>query len=197
MRIGFDFDNTIVNYDFVFTEIAKELQLDCLHSPKNSIKNYYEIQLGQPNSWKKVQFKVYCELISKIPASDNFIILLYWLIDNKHDIFIISHKTKYIKINNKNLNLREPAKKWIDKNIPIFNKERIFFESSAVAKVRKIKSLNLDFYVDDLLTILNHRQFPIITKKILFNSPLLELNDIYVASTWDEVKSFIIDEKQN
>ena len=99
MRIGFDFDNTIVNYDFVFTEIAKELQLDYLHSPKNSIKNYYEIQLGQPNSWKKVQFKVYCELISNIPASDNFIILLYWLIDNKHDIFIISHKTKNIKIN--------------------------------------------------------------------------------------------------
>ena len=195
MRIGFDFDNTIVNYDFVFTQIANELKLDYSHSPKNSIKNYYEIELGQPDSWKKVQFKVYCELISKIKPSDNFIIFLYWLIDNKHDIFIISHKTKNIKINNKNLNLREPAKKWIDKNIPIFNKERIFFESSAVAKVRKIKSLRLDFFIDDLLTILNHRQFPAVTKKILFNNNLLKLNNIYVASTWDEVKSFVINEK--
>jgi hypothetical protein len=194
MRIGFDFDNTIVNYDFVFSQIANELNLEYLDSPKNAIKNYYEIELGQPDSWKKVQFKVYCELISKIAPCDNFITFLNCLIENKHDFFIVSHKTQNIKINNTNLNLRDPAKKWIEKNIPIFNKERIFFESSAVAKVRKIKLLRLDFYVDDLLTILNHSQFPLVTKKILFNSCLLELNDIYVARNWHEVKTYIIDE---
>jgi hypothetical protein len=47
-----------------------------LNSPKNSIKNYYEIELGQPNSWKKIQFTVYCELISKISPSEKFITLL-------------------------------------------------------------------------------------------------------------------------
>jgi hypothetical protein len=193
MRIGFDFDNTIVDYDLVFTQIADQLNLEYLDSPKNSIKNYYEVELGQPNSWKKIQFTVYCELISKISPSKKFITLLNWLIDNKHDIFIVSHKTQNIKINNTNLNLREPAKKWIEKNIPIFKKERIFFESSAAAKVRKIKSLSLDFYVDDLLSILNHRQFPVVTKKILFNSSELKLNNIYIASNWDEVKSYIID----
>ena len=138
---------------------------------------------------------VYCELISKIVPSEKFITFLNWLIDNKHDIFIVSHKTQSIKINNKNCNLREPAKKWIEKNIPIFNKERIFFESSAIAKIRKIKSLNLDFFVDDLITILNHRQFPLVTKKILFNSNLYKLNKIYIASNWDEVKKYIIDKE--
>ena len=195
MRIGFDFDNTIVDYDLVFTQIANELNLEYLDSPKNSIKNYYEVELGKPNSWKKIQFKVYCELISKIAPSDKFITFLYWLIDNKHDIFIVSHKTKYIKINNKNLNLRQPAKKWVEKNIPIFNKERIFFETSAIAKIRKIKLLNLDFFVDDLITILNHRHFPLKTKKILFNSRLHKLNKIYIASNWDEVKKYIIDKE--
>ena len=194
MRIGFDFDNTIVDYDLVFTQIANELNLEYLGSPKNSIKNYYEVELGQPNSWKKIQFKVYCELISKIAPSEKFISLLNWLINNNHDIFIVSHKTQNIKINNKNLKL-QPAKKWIEDNIPIFNKERIFFESSAIAKIRKIKSLNLDFFVDDLMTILNHRQFPQITKKILFNSSLDKLNKIYIASNWDEVKKYIIDEE--
>ena len=71
----------------------------------------------------------------------------------------------------------DPKNSWMiaamEKNIPIFKKERIFFESSAAAKVRKIKSLSLDFYVDDLLSILNHRQFPVVTKKILFNSAVL------------------------
>ena len=195
MRIGFDFDNTIVYYDFVFTQIANKLNLEYLDNPKNSIKNYYEVELGQPNSWKKIQFMVYCELISKITPSEKFITFLNWLIENKHDIFIVSHKTQNIKINNKNLNLRHPAKKWIEKNIPIFNKERIFFESSAIAKIRKIQSLSLDFFVDDLITILNHQQFPLTTKKILFNSKLYELNNIYIASNWDEVKSFIINEK--
>ena len=195
MRIGFDFDNTIVNYDLVFSQIADQLNLEYLDSPKNSIKNYYEVELGQRNLWKKVQFKVYCELISKIEPSDKFIALLHWLIENKHDIFIVSHKTQNIKINNKNLNLREPAKKWLERNIPIFNKERIFFESSAIAKIRKIKSLSLDFFVDDLVTILNHRQFPLLTKKILYNRYLLKLNNIYVASNWDEVKKLIVDEE--
>ena len=195
MRIGFDFDNTIVDYDLVFTQIANELNLEYLDSPKNSIKNYYEVELGQPNSWKKIQFKVYCELISKIAPSEKFITLLNWLINNSHDIFIVSHKTQNIKINNKNLNLRQPAKKWIEDNIPTFNKERIFFESSAIAKIRKIKSLNLDFFVDDLMTILNHRQFPHVTKKILFNSSLHKLNKIYIASNWEEVKKYIIGEE--
>ena len=195
MRIGFDFDNTIVNYDLFFTQIANELILEYLESPKNSIKNYYEVELGQPNSWKEIQFKVYCELISKITPSEKFITFLNWLIDNKHDIFIVSNKTQNIKINNKNLNLRHPAEKWIEKNIPIFNKERIFFESSAIAKIRKIKSLSLDFFVDDLITILNHHQFPFTTKKILFNSKLHELNKIYIASNWDEVKKYIIDKE--
>ena len=195
MRIGFDFDNTIVDYDLVFTQIADELNLEYLDSPKNSIKNYYEIELGQPNSWKKIQFKVYCELISKISPSEKFITFLNWLIDNKHDIFIVSHKTQNIRINNKNLNLRQPAKKWIEKNIPNFNKERLFFESSAIAKIRKIKSLNLDFFVDDLVTILNHRQFPHVTKKILINSRWQKLNNIYIAKNWEEVKKYIIDEE--
>ena len=195
MRIGFDFDNTIVNYDLVFSQIADQLNLEYLDSPKNSIKNYYEVELGQRNLWKKVQFKVYCELISKIEPSDKFIALLHWLIENKHDIFIVSHKSQNIKINNKNLNLREPAKKWLERNIPIFNKERIFFESSAIAKIRKIKSLSLDFFVDDLVTILNLRQFPLLTKKILYNRYLLKLNNIYVASNWDEVKKLIVDEE--
>ena len=195
MRIGFDFDNTIVDYELVFTQIANELNLEYLDSPKNSIKNYYEVELDQPNSWKKIQFKVYCELISKIAPSEKFITLLNWLINNSHDIFIVSHKTQNIKINNKNLNLRQPAKKWIEDNIPIFNKERIFFESSAIAKIRKIKSLNLDFFVDDLMTILNHRQFPHVTKKILFNSSLDKLNKIYIASNWEEVKKYIIGEE--
>ena len=32
-------------------------------------------------------------------------------------------------------------------------------------------------------------------EKILFNSSALKLNNIYVASNWDEVKSFIVDEE--
>ena len=34
-------------------------------------------------------------------------------------------------------------KKWIEEKIPIFNKERVFFESSAIAKIRKIKSMHM------------------------------------------------------
>ena len=37
MRIGFDFDNTIVDYTPVFTKIANDLGLKYENNPKNSI----------------------------------------------------------------------------------------------------------------------------------------------------------------
>lgn len=196
MRIGFDFDNTIVDYSTVFKKIANNLGLVYENNPKNAIKYYFETELNSPSSWKEVQLQVYCELINSIKPSDKLTNLINWLIEYKHDFFIVSHKTQTIKSGNSISNLRDPAKNWIENNLPHFKKERIFFESSALAKVRKIKSLRLDFFVDDLLTILNHHQFPKQTKKILFNCPSLKGDFFYKASNWDEVKKIILDNEK-
>ena len=66
MRIGFDFDNTVVDYTFVFTKIANHLGLKYENNPKNSIKFYFETEMNNPSSWKEVQLQVYCELINSI-----------------------------------------------------------------------------------------------------------------------------------
>ena len=197
MRIGFDFDNTIVDYTPVFTKIANDLGLKYENNPKNSIKYYFENELDNPSSWKEVQLQVYCELINSIKPSDKLSDLIKWLIDYNHDFFIVSHKTQTIKSGNSKTNLREPANKWIENNLPLFKKERIFFESSALAKVRKINSLRLDYFVDDLLTILKHHQFPKETKKILFNSTTNKDKKFYKASSWDEVKKIILDNEKH
>jgi hypothetical protein len=193
MRIGFDFDNTIVDYTSVFTQIANHFGLKNENNPKNSIKYYFEEELDNPSSWKEVQLQVYCELIDNIKPCDKFSNLINWLVNNNHDFFIVSHKTETIKSGNSISNLRGPARKWIENNLPNFKKERIFFESSALAKVKKIKSLSLDFFVDDLITILNHHQFPKHTKKILFNCPTLTGHFLYEANNWDDVKEIILD----
>ncbi len=193
MKIGFDFDNTLVDYSAVFTKIAEELGIKFENNPKNAIKYTFEKVYFNPNSWKEVQRQVYCELINKIEPSDKLLEVINWLIEHNHDFYIISHKTQTIKFDKLVSNLRDPANRWIEKNIPQFKKDRIFFESSAIAKVRKIKSLKLDFFVDDLLTILNHHQFPNETKKILFNNSSIAKKNIFIASNWDMVKQIILE----
>jgi hypothetical protein len=197
MRIGFDFDNTIVDYSSVFTQIANDLGLKYENNPKNSIKYYFEAEMNNPSSWKEVQLEVYCKLINNIKPSDKLSDLISWLIEFNHDFFIVSHKTQTIKTHSSISDLRDPAIKWIENNLPYFNKERIFFESSVIEKVRKIKSLSLDFFVDDLLTILKHHQFPKETKKILLNNTTLKDKKIYKASSWDEVKKIILDNEKH
>jgi uncharacterized HAD superfamily protein len=191
MRIGFDFDNTIVDYNFFFDEFARNLGLNINGNAKQTIKKYFELELKKPESWKELQLLVYCEIISKIDPSNELIYLLNWLISNKCDIYIVSHKTKFIKAGNQRANLRQPAISWLKKNIPQIHSSNIFFESSELKKVNRIKSLNLDFFVDDLISILTHFQFPTGTKKILFNNCINLPIDIFQANNWVGVYEII------
>jgi 5'(3')-deoxyribonucleotidase len=198
MRVGFDFDNTIVDYSPVFHKIAQNLISDKFYDdPKIAVKNYFELQLRQPGSWKEIQSKVYCEQINDIKPSSLFLTLIEWLIKNNHEFFIISHKTETIKVGENRFNLREPATNWIEKNLPFFQKENIFFESSAVSKIKRIHSLKLDFFIDDLLSILNHRQFPNKTHKILFNQFDNSQKKFIQVKNWDEVGKILLHFEQN
>jgi hypothetical protein len=77
------------------------------------------------------------------------------------ELFIVSHKTPKSAINK--VDLIQPARSWIKENlgnISELKSDHIFFEPSRISKVKRIASLGLTHYVDDLLEVLQEENYP-------------------------------------
>lgn len=115
MIVGFDFDNTIVNYDKVFFKIAlkKKFISKNIIKNKSAIKEYL-FKRGKVKNWKILQSEVYGKQIFQAKPYKGFLKILRTLLDKKIKIKIISHKTLHPYYEAKT-NLHLLSKKWIKK----------------------------------------------------------------------------------
>jgi len=175
MIFGIDFDNTIVNYDSVFRDVLKKenkIINKSLISKKN-IKNYF-VKNNNITEWRQLQSKVYSSYIHKANVNKEILKLMKFLDNKKIKFYIVSHKTLY-PYTGKKINLHKLSKEWLRNNI--FNKKnnfqkkyKYYFENSKESKIKKIKSLKITHFVDDLDEILNKLPNKIV--KIKFNNLL-------------------------
>jgi hypothetical protein len=89
--------------------------------------------------------------------------------------------------------LREEALKWMNtqgffSELGI-SKDRVFFESTKEKKIKKIQDLNCSHYIDDLIEILAHPEFPKPVKKVLFSELKgnNEFKDIHTFHNWSDL----------
>ena len=163
MKVGFDFDNTLINYYGVFFEVAYSKGLIPLNikKDKNSVKDYLN-KNSQGELFTEIQGLVYGKEIFRSCPSKNILIGLNDLLkkEKKANLFIVSHKTKYPFIGEK-IDLREAANRWIKKNLKlneklIFPEKNIFYESTIEEKIKRINYLKCDYYFDDLPIIIEN-----------------------------------------
>ncbi|MBI5346635.1 MAG: haloacid dehalogenase-like hydrolase [Chlamydiae bacterium] len=192
MRIGIDFDNTIVCYDQVFYLAAKEINLvpPSINPSKTEIRDYLR-SIGQEEEWTKLQGYVYgarMDLASAYPNVDHF----FQKALKKHlEIYIISHKTLY-PYKGPRYNLHEAAQTWLLKQ-NFFNKNiHYFFELTLEEKLKKIEEMQCDYFIDDLPELLAEKNFPKNTKAILFDpNNLYPPNQNYQKfALWDEILNY-------
>ncbi|MDC0215854.1 hypothetical protein OAJ75_02025 [Candidatus Pelagibacter sp.] len=189
MILGVDFDNTLINYDKVFSEIAKKNNLiNKTLKSKELVKKKVIFKHGE-DEWTRLQGQVYGKEILKAHRN-KFIKESLDKINKIAKIYLISHKTKF-PIIGKKINMHNSALVWLKKNNlygknKVFNKENIFFERTLQDKVNKIKLLKCDIYIDDLTSVLDRLDFEII--KILFNKKKIGYNSI---NNWKKIKNFI------
>jgi len=110
------------------------------------------------------------------------------------ELFIVSHKTPVSAINK--VDLIQPARSWIKANfskMPELVTNHIFFEQSRISKVKRIASLGLTHYVDDLLEVLQEKNYPQNIKSfwlsIVANDSLSE--NITVVKTLDSIIDYV------
>ena len=200
MIVGFDFDNTIINYTNSFIKLSRKKNLvpEEKNKDKISIRNYLR-EKNIEDQWTILQGEVYGKNIMDAEIYKDVLETFKYLLKNNIKIKIISHKTKYPYIGEK-IDLRLSAFRWIEDRILNkisnlnFSKSDIFFENTIAEKINKIQELNCDIYVDDLQEILD--QLPKKIQKILF-SPIYNIQENYnfkVMKSWSEFYDIINNE---
>jgi len=195
VKVGIDFDNTIVSYDNLFYKVALELGVipEEILRTKISVRDFLR-KNNKNDVWTSIQGTVYGEKMIEAEVYDGFIEFIKFLKSEKIDFCIISHKTKYPFIGKKT-NLHSAALKWIHKYLNIDNQilikdELIYFEDTKELKVDRIISEKCDVFIDDLPEIFEIPSFPEFADKYLFDPNGTYTDNRFLSfSSWLEIKS--------
>ena len=123
IRLGLDFDNTLISYDSLFKKAALEKKLIPSEFPesKNLIRNYLR-EKNRENSFTMLQGEVYGSRISEASQAEGMFEALKNFQDSGRELFIVSHKTKTPYAGPK-YDLHSAALTWLKKNGMDLNKK--------------------------------------------------------------------------
>jgi hypothetical protein len=193
MRIGIDFDNTIVCYDGVFHAAALERGLipNALGRDKNSVRDYLN-GAGRADDFTELQGYVYgtrMELALPYPGFADFVSAAHRA---GHELFIVSHKTQH-PIRGPKHDLHVAARGFLGAQGLVgeagpIHPDHLFFELTKEAKATRIAALRCEVFVDDLPEIFALRDFPKTTRPVLFD-PADQFRDVKLdrCQSWPEI----------
>lgn len=197
MRLGLDFDNTLISYDQLFYRVALDKGLISLEVPKqkNAVRDFMR-ERGIEEEWTRIQGEVYGSRILEAEPYEDMLVTLKKLVNKQIPMFIVSHKTK-IPYLGEPWDLHTAARGWLqkhgfhDENGLACSQNQIFFELSKQEKIKRIIELGCTHYVDDLPEILD--MLPAHIEKILF-APSFDVQahpDWKQMSSWQELPALL------
>jgi len=196
MRIGIDFDNTIVGYDDVFVDLARRAGLvdDSFRGGKQALRDTLRAREGGEEAWQLLQGRVYGAGMPAAKLIDGVDAFLRRCRSSGENVFIISHKTEYGHGDPERINLRQAALAWMasrgffaDSGYGL-RRENIFFDATREEKLARITALQCDVFIDDLDEVLSAPSFPAGVRRILF-AQTRNGNDMELVHcrTWAEI----------
>ena len=197
MRIGIDFDNTIVSYDALFHKVAVEQALVPVDLPKSklAVRDYLR-KIGNEPAWTKLQGYVYGTKMGDAAAYPLVIEFIKFARCKGISMAIVSHKTKHPFIGPK-YNLHEAARGWVANTLTdgftnLIEPDHVFFELTKEEKIARIADIGCDYFIDDLPEILRMPGFPKNLKRILFDPEDIHNTDkLYTKlGSWQAIKTF-------
>ncbi len=193
MKIGFDFDNTIVCYDEAFDILSGTLNLPTeLSRNKLSIRDYLRSE-NRESEWTEFQGTLYGPGMQHALPYEYFVETAQYLKLQEHELFIISHRSKYPYAGEKH-DLHHFAKNWISAQINsnrLIDDKNIYFLETLNNKISKIEELKIDLFIDDLTDVINHELFPLKTKSILFDPDNKKKEIQNRISNWKQFVSYV------
>ena len=200
MKVGIDFDNTLVSYDDVFLRAAIERKLlpQLFTGDKTAVRDSIRLAAGDAE-WAKLQAEVYGRRMVEammIEGASDFVRAC-----RKHgaSVFIVSHKSRTAAADPDGANLHVAALAWMEQN-QFFRKDGlafargdIFFEPTREAKCRRIAELGCSHFIDDLEEVFHEPGFPPAVERFLLHrgqSPLPH-GPFTALANWNAVKNAV------
>jgi hypothetical protein len=199
MRIGIDFDNTIVSYDTIFHRVCSERGLIPATVPvnKSDVRNYLR-KAGREEDWTEMQGVVYGRRLREAEAFPGALEFFSAARAAGAELAIISHKTRQ-PFRGEPTDLHAAAWDWLEQNHffekPIdLPRTQVFFELTREAKLERIAAARCDWFVDDLPEFLSEPGFPASVRRVLFDpAGLYEDAAIYErVPSWAAVAKLIL-----
>ena len=195
LRIGIDFDNTIVTYDDVFCAAAKQGGLidNEFVGRKQAVRDAIRMLPEGELAWQRLQGHVYGKGIADAAVVPGVEAFLRRCQVEGCAVAIVSHKTEFGHYDPDKVNLRAAALDWMrargllsDHAVPV---ENVYFESTREEKVGRIAELSLTHFIDDLEEVLTDPGFPAEVKRILFaEEGARQAAPYVVCPTWRDIE---------
>jgi hypothetical protein len=203
LRIGIDFDNTLVSYDDVFRGAARSRGLidESFSGTKQAVRDRIRLLPDGEIAWQTLQGHVYGKGIDNAVMFEGADTFLRRCRVEGCSVFVVSHKTEFGHYDPAKVNLRRAALDWMAARgffradgygIPI---ENVFFEGTRDDKVARISNLRCTHFIDDLEEVLTDSKFPSDTTRILFSEARRQAaaTPYLVRSTWREIEESVFD----
>jgi hypothetical protein len=197
MHLGLDFDNTIVRYDGLFHRCALERGLIPAYLPvsKGAVRAHLWAQPDGNTPWTELQGTVYGTRMAEAEPFEGVEDFLRYCRREGVRCSIISHKDEYPALGPR-VNLREAALHWMEQrgffdpgNIGL-SRDAVVFEGARDAKIARIREFRCTHFIDDLIEVLRHRDFPPSTVRWLFDPARVSDGEqgVEVFGSWHEVR---------
>jgi hypothetical protein len=201
MRIGIDFDNTLVTYDDVFGAAAARFAdiAPGVGRGKREIRDYLRTLPDDELAWQRLQGYVYGKGILAAQMFDGVDAFLRRCRAQAAEVVIVSHKTEFGHHDPDRVNLRDAARGWMTAKrffakdgyaIPVDN---LFFEATRAEKLRRIATLDCSCFIDDLEEVLDDPDFPPGVMRILFSQAELAAHTpaYAVCRSWGDIEKLV------
>lgn len=201
MRIGIDFDNTIVSYDGLFYRVAREQGLVPEETPVNKVAVRDHLRnTGREDLWTEMQGYVYGARMDEALAYPGVIDFFRSALEAGHELAIVSHKTRH-PFMGPSYDLHQAAMNWIYNHLvhdgkPLIPEKNVFFELTKPEKIQRIGDFACDAFIDDLPEILQFEGFPAKVERLLFDPEdhyaKGGMDGVKVFRSWDFIKDYLM-----
>jgi fermentation-respiration switch protein FrsA (DUF1100 family) len=196
-RFGFDLDNTIVDY-------SASVERYCFDNALQICKTIEELRAllqeidDSGYHWQIAQGWLYTDGLSYAKPADGVIDLCEYLKARNFKLFIISHKTTHTPVFCGYKELRGVATKWISSrglSKYFVDTENIFFEATRNLKIKRIQSLSLHYFVDDLVQIFQDPSYPKKIVSFLLSTKSSNLSWVHDVTSFMSIQEILDNEK--